>query len=366
MKILFYTYTLDKDSGGALHSNMILVDGFKKKGHEVFLVVHKLGENDIETDCPVFTLDTNLGDLGRPFALKKVIKTLQPDAVIANMKPQNINLSLAKLFLGKSKTRFIGVERNPDLQFRYGEGKVLFRKIMKKLYENLDIVVGNSIATKEDLKKSFFVEDKKIEVIYNTVDFSKVQNLAQEEILEKEEEIFRKKVLINVGRLTNQKGQELLLRSFSKLEQSKYNLVIVGSGDRLEFLIDLSKELGIERNIFFLGHQNNPFKYVKKADLFVLTSHYEGFGRVVLESMVLKTPVIGFNSIGGHNELLEDGNGVLVEYKDVDKLALEIDSLIDSPQRREEIIQKNQEFIKEFHIEKHLNLFLDLVKSSNE
>lgn len=361
MKVLFYTYTLQKNSGGALHSNMILVNEFRKLGHEVAIVTHGKTKSDIDAGCEVFTLQTKLGDLGRPFELKSIIKKYAPDAVISNMKPQNINLSIAKLLIGSTNTKFIGVERNPDLQFRYGQGRVFFRKIMKKLYENLDCIVANSKATKEDLKKSFFVSDENIYVIYNTLDFKEVEQKADESISPEEESIFDKKVVINVGRLTGQKGQDLLLEAFSKLDMNQYNLLIIGEGNSLESLQEVCKILNIEKNVFFLGHKGNPFKYIKRADVFALTSHYEGFGRVVLESIALETPVVAFNSIGGHNELLENECGILVEYKNIKKFAAGMEEVTNNNELREKIVRNSYKSLDNYSLEKHIEQYIELI-----
>lgn len=357
MKIALYTYTLNKKSGGALDAMLLLQKGFLELGYEVFFILHKKTDEDIKVDVPIFLIKTNFGDLARPFLLRSVIKKQAPDVIFSDMKPQNFNASFAKWLLINPQTKFIGIERNPDLAIRYKKRKIA-KKIIAKIYENLDMIVCVSKAVKLDLQNAFGMLDKKLCVIYDSVDFAKIEQKLKESIPKEHEYIYERDVIINVGRLATQKGQEFLLESFSLLPRGKFHLVILGDGDKKDFLTQKAQDLKISEEVFFLGHKDNVFSYMARSKLFVLTSNYEGFGKVIVESIACKTPVIAFNSIGGHNEILEVTKQALIPHKDTKKLSNQILAHIDDKNALDELLEKQFNALVRFTYEKHLKDFI--------
>ncbi len=123
--------------------------------------------------------------------------------------------------------------------------------------------------------------------------------------------------------MREQKGFEFLLRSFHNVikKNQRFILHILGEDDnnglyKLE-LISLSKTLGIADNVIFYGFINNPFPYYKYADLFVLSSKWEGLPNVILEALFLQTPVVVTDCIQYFHEILAEGeNGFIVKYGD--------------------------------------------------
>jgi len=141
MKIIFYTNNLDPLFGGAL--------------------VNKKREREIEVPVPVLYLNAKYGDVERPFKLKKILETEKPDAILSNMLPQNITASITKLLYKKNDIKFIGIVRNASSYEHYGSiFKLPYRLFVKKMYENLDWVVGVSEDVVKDLKRTFFIKAK--------------------------------------------------------------------------------------------------------------------------------------------------------------------------------------------------------------
>ena len=101
------------------------------------------------------------------------------------------------------------------------------------------------------------------------------------------------------------KNQALLLKAYARLK-TDLHLVLLGKGNQEENLKKLAKKLNIENKVHFLGWQSNPYKYIKNAKLFVLSSNVEGFGNVLVESLILNTPVVSTNCPSGPNEILVD------------------------------------------------------------
>jgi len=119
-------------------------------------------------------------------------------------------------------------------------------------------------------------------------------------------------VIINVGRLTKQKGQRHLLESFAALSREREaRLVIIGEGVKDEgegeALPRMARKLGIADRVRFLGFRDNPYKYMARSDVFVLSSLYEGFPNVLVEAMACRCPVVAYNCPSGPSEILSAG-----------------------------------------------------------
>ena len=95
-------------------------------------------------------------------------------------------------------------------------------------------------------------------------------------------------------------------------------MVILGQGELEKELKDLVKEMDIEDNVFFLGFQNNPFKFISRADVFALTSLYEGFPMCLAEAMACKTAVISVDCKSGPREMLAPGTDILEECNNIE------------------------------------------------
>lgn len=142
--------------------------------------------------------------------------------------------------------------------------------------------------------------------------------------------------LTTVGRLVECKGHEYLLRALPKVIE-KYpetQLKIVGDGDFADTLKQLSKDLGIEKNVSFLGFRQDAMQLVQQANIAIIPSKSEGFGIVFLEAFEVKTPVIAFD-VPACNEIIDNGkNGYLVSPFDTDELANKIIDLLKNPSKR--------------------------------
>ncbi len=126
-------------------------------------------------------------------------------------------------------------------------------------------------------------------------------------------------IYVQVGRLSLEKNNALAIRAFCKVRGEDDAMLIVGDGPERAALGALASKLGVADHVFFAGHDSNPYRYLRRADVFVLTSLFEGQGIVVLESLVLGVPVVSVD-IPGPRSILQSGGGLLV-HADVDSIA---------------------------------------------
>jgi glycosyltransferase involved in cell wall biosynthesis len=129
--------------------------------------------------------------------------------------------------------------------------------------------------------------------------------LLLEEIENRYRHIFEKRVIVNVGRLVQAKGQWHLIRAFSDVIKKipELNLIIIGEGELESYLKELIIEMGLEKNVFLLGYQKNPFKFIAKSQLFAMSSLYEGFPVTLVEAAACKIPVLSTNCRSGPSEI---------------------------------------------------------------
>jgi glycosyltransferase involved in cell wall biosynthesis len=209
-----------------------------------------------------------------------------------------------------------------------------------------------------DLVTNYNLPINQSTVINNPLDVEKVVNLSKDEI----NYPFPKTTvrLLSVGRLSIQKRYDMLLKSMVKLDK-KYTLTLVGDGDKEDELRALVKELGLEDRVHFALYQANPYPYMKEADIFVLSSRYEGLPNVILEANACGTPAAAFGCPGIDGVVEEGKNGFLAACMDSDKLAEKIEETLaysfEAEKVREMISKKyNKELILHCYEERLLEL----------
>ena len=173
------------------------------------------------------------------------------------------------------------------------------------------VCVSNDCAKKFN-KKFGFTEIT--EVCYNVVPVQEIETKSKE----KTEIIFdRDKInIVSIGRLTNQKGFDILIEAMAPIirQNKQVMLYIIGEGEDFENLAKQISELGLEKNISLLGHVSNPYPVLKQADMYVCSSRHESFSLTVAESLILGIPVIS-TKCTGPIELLDNGKyGVLTDH----------------------------------------------------
>jgi glycosyltransferase involved in cell wall biosynthesis len=172
------------------------------------------------------------------------------------------------------------------------------------MYKRADLIVCQSKAMLEDLRDRFSVPASKMIQIYNPVDIGAIRDKADDA-----DNPFRGENgtnLIAIGRLSPEKGFDRLIEAFPKLLaiRPEARLWLIGTGAGEAQLVELRDRLGLQERVFFAGFQDNPFAWLKHADLFVLSSHYEGLPNALLEAIALGCPVLTLEHPGGTEEIM--------------------------------------------------------------
>jgi glycosyltransferase involved in cell wall biosynthesis len=196
---------------------------------------------------------------------------------------------------------------------------LIFNFFLKKA----NTIIVNSISFKKEIDKKFKLNSK---LIYNPFNFLEIKKKSNNKLHDFH---FNQKILkiINIGRLTDQKDQITLIKA-AEIALKKINLkvFIIGKGGFKNMLREYIKKNNLTNNVYLLGYKNNPYNYLKKSDIFILTSKFEGSPNVLIESQFLKKYIISTDCPTGPREILKNGKfGDLVkigDYKSIAKLLI--------------------------------------------
>jgi len=225
-----------------------------------------------------------------------------------------------------------------------------------------DVVTTVSQSLKNDTLRLFNIR-KEVEVIYNFIDFDKIENESNDNCLRDTLAEDGEKILTHVSNLRPVKRILDVISIFHKVQQKiPSKLILVGDGPDKEKADLLAKELGIEDRILFLGKSDEILKILCLTDLFLLPSETESFGLAALEAMASKTPVISTNT-GGLPEVNTQGvTGFLSDVGDVDDMAEKAVFILENEERLMEFKNNAYKAAHQFSIEKILPKYEEMYK----
>ncbi len=303
--------------GGGQRSALNLASALSKN-HDVTVIVfqdkfrqYKVPCKLVNLDCPDqnTTFRKAINVLKRTWRLKRNFNINKYDHIFGFMESANFPTALA------SPEALLSVHCNPHELNKYES--LLLRLTYPRA--NHIIAVSEDVAT--ILRNDFDI--KKVTRIYNLVSFDDIKQQAIEKYAHK------RPYIVALGRLTEVKRLDLLIDAYANSKmRDECDLLLVGEGDMRESLEEQIKALSLEGKVILTGSQENPFKYLKSAELLVLSSRTEAFPMVLIESLVLSCPVIATDCPTGPREIVIDRkNGLLIKNDDEAELTKALDEL---------------------------------------
>lgn len=289
----------------------------------------------------------------------------RPDIVLGFMDYANLIAVLARR-LSRAKPRVLLTEHNhASIDLKYMPRSRGLRWAIPRLYPKSDGVVCVSRGVADDLVVNFGVPREKTTVVYNPVDIDFISSAANEDVDHPWFAYKERPIFIAVGRLTVQKGFPHLLRAFAQVTtRFPCRLIILGDGSERGALVALARKLGIEQDVDFLGFQRRTFRLVGHADIFVLSSLWEGLGMAIIEAMACGTPVISTRCPSGPDEIITDEvNGLLVPVADEGALAGAMLRLLKDKRLAAKLAQAGRRRAEDFAVGKIVGEYEQLISN---
>ena len=281
-------------------------------------------------------------------------------------RPNYINI-LSKTLFGANGKTIISERAYPSLQYGYpGLKSKLNKTMISTLFKKADSIICNAFGNKEDLIENFNVPEKKVTVINNPVDIEKIEAIAPKEGFF-DASFFN---MISVGRLDAGKNHRMLIESVAPLENVR--LYLLGDGALRKELQDYIDEFKLNKRVFMLGFDSNPYQYLKKADVFIFGSNHEGFPNVLLEAMACGLPLLATNCKSGPDEIMElklpnendimiTEYGILVPLNNAVLMRKGINYFIEHPEFVEKSRANVKNRIEEFALKNILDQYTDKI-----
>jgi glycosyltransferase involved in cell wall biosynthesis len=312
--------------GGGVEKNLFIISNYlAKKILDTNLItadkIYNKKFKNIKIINPTFDISTNTSRKFKYFlCLYELIKLIKKDKKITVFAFQanfycviickilfNVNL------ITRSNSSPSGWSQN-----------LLKKIIFKYLFKLIDCVIVNSLDFKKELKKKFYVNSK---CIYNPLNSHQIKKLSKQKINFSFFNGKKELKIINIGRFVDQKDHMTLLQAINIIKNKiNFKMIIIGKGVNKNKILNFIKENNLSKKVKVLPFQENPFKYIKLSNIFILTSTFEGLPNVLLEAICLKKFIISSKCPTGPREILNGGKGgFLFDVGNYEELAKKIE-----------------------------------------
>jgi glycosyltransferase involved in cell wall biosynthesis len=291
------------------------------------------------------------------------VQSAQPDALLTTLPNYNIVALWAK-WLSRTRTRFVLCEGNTTSE-EIARSNHLFESkwptLMRQWYPHADAIVAVSAGVSADLSRLARLPRNRITTIFNAVDVNRIRELTSAPISDAWFAEGAPPVLLAVGRLAPQKDYSTLLRAFAIVRSCReVRLVILGEGPERVRLESLAADLGIAADVKMPGAVLNPFPYMARTRLFVMSSAWEGLPTVLMEALACGCPIVSTDCLSGPREILDGGSfGELVPVGDDTALAEAILRALASPADRPRLQARAQSFSVDRVTERYFDVLFD-------
>jgi glycosyltransferase involved in cell wall biosynthesis len=330
----------DLRGGGAERMMLRIAKGMGDRGRNVDLVLVKAqGEflHDIPNTVRVIDLDSSSVASSIP-SMVRYLRNEAPAAILTALTHMNVAVAAAR-WLARSKARLVLSERN-QISLKAADVRAWRQRLVytgvRFAYPLADAVTAVSKGVANDVLQFARVKPQKVQVIYNPAFGDDLIARSQEPLDHPWFAEGEPPVVLAVGRLHHQKGFDILLDAFSAVVALKpCRLIILGEGEQREALERQAQQLGIAAYVQFPGFVKNPYAYMHRAALFVLSSRWEGLPSALIEAMACGCAVVATDCPSGPAEIIEDGTqGAIVPVEDSKALAAAMLDALHTPRGR--------------------------------
>ena len=294
---------------------------------------------DVSPDITLESADV-ASRIGQWRALRRFIRKARPDVVVAFLSYWSALTATRAAGVGAKVVFAIGTPVGAflsDRDYRWSQpwNRRVFTTVMRTACALADRIIATSSGVADDLIESVGSTAARIRVVHNPVDVTEVASAAREPIDSADEARWQRPVIVAAGRLAEAKNYALLIEAFAILRRrSVATLFILGTGDEEANLRSRIASHGLVDSVHLCGFRRNPWSYMARADVFALTSRYEGFGNVLVEAMACGVPVVATRSAGTLEVITPGADGLVVDQHEPAAFASALASVIDNSELR--------------------------------
>ncbi len=347
-RIAFYGFR--GGEGGISHVMLNLMNAVAARGVAVDILLHATNIPELSRLSPgirVVTLGQG-NEWRRIRALVSYFQKESPFALLANREPANRVAVVARQVSGVPVRLIfrVGMAISAALERRSLPKRLLRHWSMRYCYHRADLIIANAGGVAMDIETVLGIPPGRITVLANPTVSDDLQDQAEQPVEHPWFAPGAPPVLIGVGRLARQKDFPTLIRAFARVRQERHcRLMILGEGKERGDLLKLAAEMGVREDMELPGFIANPFRYMGRAAVFVLSSAWEGSPNVLIQALALGVPAVATDCPGGAKEILDDGRyGPLVPVGDPEALAKSIAEVLNDPLPREKLREGGKRF----------------------
>ena len=349
--------------GGAEKVYINLSSIWLKNGYEViFILMNSKGEFYKKMPKKIKIISLNVKRIRQViFPLIKVLKKEKIDVLLAAMWPLTSAAVIAWILSGKKNLLYLcdHVHLTSTCKYEINIPIFILKIALKLTYPFANGIICVSKGVKDNLCSLVKIPKKQIKVIYNPITKKNINYKFSKNLKNKLwGRNFNYKIL-SVGALKVQKDHKTLLKAFSLLiKDFNCKLIVVGDGYLKNDLLELIQKLKLQKNVKLVGYYSDLDIWYKTADLFVLSSRWEGFANVIVESLQFGLPVVSTNCLSGPSEILNKGKyGSLVPISDPKKLCVAMKKSLIKKHKKSDLIKRSKYFDIEKISYEYLNYF---------
>lgn len=372
-KIAFY---LDALQGyGADRIIIKIANGLAERGIQVDLILSKPTNKASQSIHPAIQLfdlaSSRLNVNKNVLRLARYLHTHQPDVLFSSIHFNNVTAATALTLSGaKSKlvVRQANTLRHQLKGYSFPIGLAL-RWFVKLTYRRADVIISQSKGMSRDIIAFMEADIRKVHLVHNPTITPSIFKQAQQPAHHIWFDQKDTPIILAGGRLKPQKDFATLIHAFVKVKRqiSDARLVILGEGPQRQELENLVVQLGIAKSVELVGFQKNPYAFIAMADVFVLSSQYEGLPNILIEALALGKEIVATDCDSGPAEILKYGKyGKLVPTDDPDQMADAILDALEEPFACSRRLESIEDFNQDSQVEKYISIFSRLLEKDEQ